>query len=182
MPKEISNQKDFPIRKRMVGFDIVPANNVFRLEISNQEEVGMEGGWSTVSRKKRSLEPKTIPLDREEIMQVLKTELADWNFSSVVLYGSVTETAKVYSLTSDVDVMVFVKTFLDLDELKNKKMELTALIGRKIDLVVMQITSKSQEPIFHDSIFYEQVWETGQTILGDNFKDYLERAKKLKKI
>lgn len=138
--------------------------------------------WISVEKKVIKREKKTLfRMSREEILSFLPGFFADYStfVVSAAVYGSVLSPS--FSETSDIDVMVFVKTNVSVEDFKEMKQEICRQTGRKVDFVAMQIRKKPQKALFADNVFYEQVWGFGRAIFGENFTDFENISSKIGK-
>lgn len=147
------------------------------LEVQN-----MSSEWTEVKKKvKRTAVVRPEPCRQDQVLGMLESFFSPNPYVvSAVMYGSSTS-ATDFSKTSDVDVMAFVKTSDRLD-FREWKEQLQQLLNRKVDLVIMRVTAEIQNPEYRDRVFYDQVYESGRHVCGDNFKDYLDRSKKVTKL
>lgn len=138
--------------------------------------------WTEVKKKtKRFNTKRPEPCPQDQVQNIVKSVFEDNRYVfSVLIHGSSISPLK-FSKTSDVDIMVFVKTTERLP-FREWKADLEDRLSRKVDLVVMRVTGEVQNPEYRDRVFYEQVYETGLNICGDNFKDFLDRSKKIAKL
>lgn len=122
---------------------------------------------------------RPTPLTAEETKQVIKKALAGWHFESVVTYGSINGT---FRDTSDVDLMIFSKTLFHRDDLLELKKEISNYTLRKVDLVFMLIQKKAKKPNDRDQVFFDEVYDSGQVLIGSNFRDYMITSRKIGKV
>jgi len=138
--------------------------------------------FTTVVRrfKKPSSKIATNSCNFEEIEDLVKQGCEELRPLSVVMYGSATSKLRFNPSSSDVDLMVFLNYILTKEEGSAIKRKIQKLLGRKIDLVIMYNDKKPHDNIdMRDEVFYECVRCEGKTILGNDFKQYMDYSRKL---
>lgn len=136
--------------------------------------------WIPVTRKSVKMgHDRPTPLTAEETKQVIKKALAGYHFESVVTYGSINGT---FRPTSDVDLMIFSKQMYHRDDLLELKQEISRYTLRKVDLVFMLIKKKTKKPNDRDQVFFDEVYDSGEVLVGSNFRDYMISSQKIGKV